>query len=261
MTALSIGATGMQAQALNVEVISNNIANMTTNGFKRQRANFQDLLYQNVVRPGASTSDTGTIAPTGISLGSGVRAAGVYRISEQGQVLQTGNKLDIAIQGNGYLQVQMPSGETSYTRNGSLQLNAQGQIVNSDGFTILPNITVPNNTTDISINQSGQIFAKLDGASSLQNLGQLQLANFVNEAGLVGIGGNLYQETEASGAPTVGNPLSEGYGKVTQGAVEQSNVNIVSEITDMITAQRAYEMNSKVIKAGDEMMSALNQIK
>ncbi len=261
MRALAIGATGMLAQQLNVDTISNNIANMTTTGFKRSRAEFADLLYDHIQRPGAATTDGGTIAPTGISVGSGVRPVGVYRINEQGSVQQTGNKLDIAVQGRGFVQVQLPSGETAYTRDGALALNADGQIVTADGFQIVPNITVPNNVTDITVNKSGEVFVKLDGQTAMQNLGQIQLATFVNDAGLEAMGGNMYKETEASGAPTVGNPNSDGYGYFMQGALENSNVNIVAEMTSLISAQRAYEMNSKVIRTGDDMLAALNQIK
>jgi flagellar basal-body rod protein FlgG len=261
MRALAIGATGMLAQQLNVDTISNNIANMTTTGFKRSRAEFADLMYQNLVRPGAATTDGGTIAPTGVSVGSGVRPMGIYRINEQGPLQQTSNKLDLAIQGKGFIQVQLPSGETAYTRDGALALNANGQIVTAEGFLTVPNITVPNNVVDITVNRSGEVFAKLDGQSALQNLGQIQLANFVNEAGLEATGGNLYKETEASGSATVGNPNSEGYGGIMQGALENSNVNIVAEMTSLIAAQRAYEMNSKVITTSDDMLASLNQIK
>lgn len=260
-SALAIGATGMQAQQINVDTISNNIANMTTTGFKRQRAEFADLLYQNIQRPGSATTDSGTIAPSGIAVGTGVRPVGIYRINEQGPLQQTSNKLDLAIQGKGYFQIQLPSGETAYTRDGSFQLNAQGQIVNADGFTVLPNITIPNNATDININKSGQVFATVPGQATQQNLGQLQLATFVNDAGLDAIGGNLYKETEASGTATVGNPDSDAFGSLAQGAVENSNVNIVTEMTNLITAQRAYEMNSKVISTANDMAGTLNQIK
>ena len=261
MRALAIGATGMLAQQMNVDVISNNIANMTTTGFKRSRAEFADLMYQNMMRPGAATTDTGTIAPTGISVGSGVRPIGIYRINEQGSVQQTSNKLDLAIQGRGYLQVQMPSGETGYTRAGSLQLNANGEIVTADGYLVSPTITIPSNAADVIINKSGEVYVKLDGQAALQNVGQLQLATFVNDAGLQAAGDNILMETEASGAPTTGNPDTEGFGTVMQSAVENSNVNIVAEMTTLISAQRAYEMNSKVISSADDMLASLNQIK
>lgn len=261
MRALSIGASGMLAQQMNVDTISNNIANMTTTGFKRQRVEFADLMYQNMIRPGATTTDSGTIAPAGISVGSGVRPVGIYRISEQGALQSTDNKLDLAIQGKGFFQVQLPSGEIAYTRDGSFQLNAQGQVVTNDGFQVLPNITIPSNATDISINKSGQVLATIPGQSTLQNLGQIQTATFVNEAGLEALGGNLLKETEASGTATVGNPGSDNFGALLQGNVENSNVNIVAEMTNLIAAQRAYEMNSKTIKTADDMLQAMNQIK
>jgi flagellar basal-body rod protein FlgG len=261
MRALSIGGTGMLAQQLNVEVISNNIANITTTGFKRMRAEFKDLLYENIRRPGSQSSDTGTIVPTGIQVGNGVAAGSVYRINLQGSVEQTGNSLDLAINGKGFFQVQLPDGTTGYTRAGNLQLDANGQIVTSDGYPIVPSITVPADTTDITINASGQVFAKVDGQVALSNLGQMQLATFANPAGLEAIGDNLLQETPASGTASTGNPSANGYGKVRQAALEKSNVDIVQELTNLITAQRAYEMNSRVIKSADDMLTALNQLR
>jgi flagellar basal-body rod protein FlgG len=256
-----IGATGMLAQQTNVEVISNNIANMTTSGFKQQRAEFQDLLYQNIRRPGAQSSDAGTIVPTGIQLGLGVKTASVYRIHTQGTIVITGNNLDLAINGDGYFQVEMPDGTTNFSRAGSFQLNADGQIVTADGFTLLPGLTVPANTTDITIDGTGQVQAKVDGQIDPQVVGQIQLARFPNNAGLESLGDNLYRETPASGAAVVGNPAVDGYGSLEQGALEQSNVNVVAEITGLITAQRAYEMNSRVIRTSDEMLSALSQLR
>jgi len=261
MRSLSIGATGMLAQQTNVEVISNNIANMTTAGFKQQRAEFQDLLYQNIRRPGSQSSDAGTIVPTGIQLGAGVKTASVYRIHTQGSIVITGNALDMAINGDGFFQVQMPDGTTNYTRAGSFQLNADGQIVTADGYTLLPGLTVPQDTIDITIDESGQVQVKLDGTTDTQTIGQIQLAMFPNDAGLAALGNNLYSETAASGAPVVGNPAIDGFGKIEDGSIEQSNVNVVSEITNLITAQRAYEMNSRVIKTSDEMMSAVSQLR
>ena len=261
MRSLSIGATGMLAQQTNVEVISNNIANMTTSGYKEQRAEFQDLLYQNIRRPGSQSSDAGTIVPTGIQLGSGVKTASVYRIHTQGSIVQTGNELDLAVNGEGYFQVEMPDGTTNYTRAGSFQLNADGQVVTADGYTLLPGLTVPEGTLDITIDETGQVQAKIDGQTETQVVGQIQLAQFANNAGLESIGGNLYRETPASGAAIVGNPGGNGFGTIEQGSLEQSNVNVVAEITSLITAQRAYEMNSKVIKTSDEMMSAVSQLR
>lgn len=261
MRALAIGATGMLAQQLNVEVISNNIANISTSGFKRQRAEFQDLLYQNVRRAGSESSAAGTIVPTGIQVGLGVKAAAVYRINEQGNINVTENPLDVAISGKGFFQVQMPDGTTGYTRAGSFQLDANGQVVTSDGYTVIPSITVPPDAIDVTINAAGQVFVKIDGQTALTNLGQLQLATFPNPAGLTAIGDNLLTETPASGSPTTGNPESAGFGKLTQGALENSNVNIVQEITNLISAQRAYEMNSRVIRTADEMLTAINQLR
>lgn len=261
MRALSIGATGMLAQQLNVEVISNNIANMTTTGFKRQRAEFQDLLYQNVLRPGSNSSDAGTVVPSGIQLGTGVKAAAVYRINEQGNLQVTDNKLDIALQGNGFFQVELPNGETAFTRAGSFQLNAEGTIVTAEGYTVAPGLTIPQNATDITINNSGEVLVKIAGQVAPQNVGQLQIATFANPAGLESVGSNMLLETPASGAAVVGAPSTPGFASVLQGSLETSNVNVVSEITNLITAQRAYEMNSKVIRTTDEMLNAMTQLR
>jgi flagellar basal-body rod protein FlgG len=260
MRALQIGATGMQAQQLNVEVISNNIANMTTTGYKRQRPEFQDLLYQNVIRPGAQSSDIGTIVPSGIQLGTGVRASAVYRIDEQGELQQTSNSLDLAITGPGYFQVELPNGDTAYTRAGSFQLNANGQVVTSNGYVVKPGLVIPKDTTAITVNEDGQVFAKVDGTTAPVQVGQLELATFANDAGLEAVGNNLLLETPASGVPVTGAPSSLGFGSLTQGSLESSNVNIVSEITNLITAQRAYEMNSKVIQTSDQMLQTANQM-
>lgn len=261
MRSLNIGATGMLAQQLNVEVISNNIANMNTTGYKRQRAEFQDLLYQNIRRVGSASSDAGTIVPTGIQLGLGVKSAAVYRLSGQGNILQTENPLDLAINGRGFLMVELPSGETGYTRAGSLQLSPDGDIVTADGYIVQPGITVPADAQAITINESGEVFADIDGQVAPQLVGQLELANFANEAGLDAIGNNLLLETNASGGASVATPGSAGFGSMIQGALETSNVNTVSEITNLITAQRAYEMNSKVIESSDEMMRSVSQLR
>jgi flagellar basal-body rod protein FlgG len=261
MRALSIGATGMESQQLNIEVISNNIANLSTTGFKRSRAEFQDLLYQNVRSVGSASSDTGAVLPSGLQVGLGVRPAATYRINTQGTLSTTGNTLDVAVNGLGYFQVQLPDGTTSYTRAGSFQLNSTGQIVTADGYTVLPNITVPTTTTALTINASGQVLATISGQTAQQNLGQLQLANFVNPAGLEAIGNNLYKETTASGSPTTGNPQTTSFGSLVQGSLESSNVDTVTEITNLITAQRAYELNSKVITTADQMMNTANQTK
>ncbi|WP_298724590.1 flagellar basal-body rod protein FlgG [uncultured Ferrovibrio sp.] len=261
MRSLSTGATGMMAQQLNVEVISNNIANMSTTAFKRQRAEFQDLLYQNLRRPGATSSDANTIVPSGIQIGVGVRAAGVYRIHEQGNMMSTGNTYDLAINGKGFFQITLPSGETAYTRAGSFQLDDQGQIVTVDGYQLQPGITVPQGALSVSIDATGIVEARIAGQVQAQQLGQIQLATFINEAGLEALGDNLFLETAASGQPTVGNPNAAGFGTLRQGYLETSNVNPVQEITNLITAQRAYEMNSKVITASDEMLQATTRLR
>jgi flagellar basal-body rod protein FlgG len=260
MRAMNIAATGMLAQQTNVEVIANNIANQNTTGFKRQRAEFQDLLYQTERRAGAQSSDTGTIVPVGVQIGIGVKTAAVYRVTTQGNLTTTSNPLDVAIQGRGFFQILQPDGTTAYTRAGSFQLSPTGQVVTADGFTVQPGITVPQNTVAISINASGQVQAQVAGQTAPQTVGQFQLANFPNEAGLEALGNNLFLETPASGQPITGNPTSIGFGSLNQGLLETSNVDIVSEITNLITAQRAYEMNSKVIQTTDQMMTSLNQI-
>jgi flagellar basal-body rod protein FlgG len=260
MRSLSIAATGMLAQQLNVEVISNNIANLNTTAYKSQRAEFQDLLYQNERNVGANSSDTGTLVPVGVQIGTGVKAAAVYRVSTQGNLISTNNALDLAIQGRGFFQITMPDGSTSYTRAGSFQLSSTGEIVTADGYIVQPAITLPQNTTNLTVNSVGQVLAQVSGQIAPQNVGQFTLANFPNEAGLSAQGNNLLTETPASGAPVIGNPGSTAFGQIQQGFLETSNVNVVSEITNLITAQRAYEMNSKVISTSDQMMTTLNQI-
>lgn len=261
MKALSIAATGMLAQQLNVEVISNNIANMNTTAYKRQRAEFQDLLYQNIERAGAASSDAGTIVPTGIQIGVGVRAAGVYRITSQGELVNSDTPLDIAINGKGYFRVQLPTGEDAYTRAGSFQLSPTGEIVTSEGYTVSPGITVPQEAIDISINANGEVIVKIEGQLEPQNVGQFEIAIFPNNAGLEALGENLLAETPASGTASIGIPNSPGYGAIVQGYLERSNVNSVAEITQLIAAQRAYEMNSKVISTADEMLSVTSNLR
>ncbi|MBO9542999.1 flagellar basal-body rod protein FlgG [Caulobacter sp.] len=261
MQALRTAASGMSAQQLNVEVISHNIANMNTVGFKRQRAEFQDLLYQQVERAGSQSSSNGNIVPTGVQVGGGVKAGSVYRITEQGTPTLTDNPLDIAIQGKGYLPILMPSGETAYTRAGNFSTNDQGQIVTEDGYTVQPGITVPQNATDIIISKTGLVQVKLDGQTDPQTIGQIQLANFMNEGGLEQIGDNLLLETAASGAATLAAPGEPGFGMLMQHYTEASNVDAVTEITSLITAQRAYEMNSKVITTADQMLQATSQLR
>jgi flagellar basal-body rod protein FlgG len=255
MQALRTAATGMAAQQLNVEVISNNIANMNTVGFKKQRAEFEDLLYQNIEQVGAQSSDQGNVVPTGIQIGAGVRSGSVYRITTQGTLTNTGNTFDVAINGGGYLQVLLPTGDTAYTRAGNLSINDQGQICTSDGYLVQPTIAIPQNATGVTISQSGQVQITTPGTTTPTVVGQMQLATFVNEGGLEAIGDNLFEESAASGAATTGNPGSAGFGQLMQGYTEASNVDPVSEITNLIIAQRAYEMNSKVVTTADEMLS------
>ncbi len=261
MKALQIAATGMLAQQLNVEVISQNIANMRTTGYKRQRPEFQDLLYQDLRRVGAASSDTGTVVPSGIQLGLGVKTGSIYRIHTQGSFLSTEKDLDLAVRGEGYFQVTLPNGNTSYTRAGAFELDATGALVTLDGYRIDPAITIPANARSISINAEGSVQVLTDETSTPTNVGQLELAIFVNKSGLEAIGDNLYLETPASGSPTTGTPGSTGIGSLLQGSLEQSNVNAVSEISDLIAAQRAYEMNAKIISATDEMMQATNNLR
>lgn len=261
MRSLDIGATGMLAQQMNVDTISNNIANMTTTGFKRQRIEFQDLMYQHLDRPGTQSSTNGNTLPSGISLGLGVRPAATYRIHEQGTIQITESDLDVAINGRGFFQVEMPNGDTGYTRAGSFGKNADGELVTSEGYRVLPNITIPTDAISVEISADGVVLAKMPNQVAQQNLGQIQLANFVNPAGLEAIGDNLFLETDASGAATIANPGENNLGTLKQGMLEQSNVDSVKEITSLITAQRAYELNSNIIKTSDEMMDTLNRLR
>jgi flagellar basal-body rod protein FlgG len=261
MRALRTAASGMSAQQLNVEVISNNIANMNTVGFKRQRAEFQDLLYQNVERMGGSSSAQGTVVPTGIQIGAGVKAGSVYRITEQGTPTQTGNRLDLAIDGKGYFQITLPSGETAYTRAGNFSVNGEGQVVTDDGYAVEPAISIPQDAIDVFISKAGEVQIIQAGQTEPTVVGQIEIATFFNEAGLEAIGDNLLLETAASGPATPGAPGEPGFGQLLQGYTEASNVDAVSEISALIIAQRAYEMNSKVISTADEMMSVSAQVK
>jgi len=261
MRSLSVAATGMMAQQQHVEVISNNIANMATTGYKRHRPEFQDLLYQNQRRIGAPSSEAGTIVPSGVQLGLGVKTASVYRVHEQGDLLNTENKLDVAVQGPGFFMVEQPNGEIAYTRSGNFQLAPDGMIVTADGYPVSPGIVVPPEAVEVSINEEGGVTARIEGDDALAQLGQLELATFVNSSGLEAIGGNLLIETPASGPANIGTPGSPGFGSVLQGFLESSNVNPVQEITTLITAQRAYDMNSKVISASDEMLGTVTQLR
>jgi flagellar basal-body rod protein FlgG len=261
MRSLSIAATGMLAQQLNVEVISNNIANINTTGYKRQRAEFQDLLYQSLRPVGAASSEAGTIIPSGVQLGLGVKPAAVYRITEQGNLTITENSFDLAVNGAGYFMVELPSGETGYTRSGAFQLSPEGDLVTADGYIVQPGVTIPDDARSVTINASGEVWITLDGQVQPQLVGQIELATFANEAGLEALGNNLFAETQATGQPTEGAPGSSGFGTIQQGALETSNVDAVAELTSLITAQRAYEMNSRVIQASDEMMASIGQLR
>jgi flagellar basal-body rod protein FlgG len=223
----------------------------------RRRTEFHDLLYQNLRRVGSTSAESGQIIPSGVQIGLGVKLAAVYRIHAQGNLAPTDNTFDLAIQGKGFFQVEMPDGSIGYTRDGTFQLNGQGQLVTHDGFIVLPGISVPEDAVDVTVNQSGEVLVKVQGQVALQNVGQIQIATFANEAGLEAIGSNLLLETAASGPPTEGSPQEPGFGSILQGFLETSNVNAVEEITNLISAQRAYEMNSKVIQTVDEMMASL----
>ena len=259
MRSLDIAATGMQAQQTHVDVISQNLSNMTTTGYKRQRPEFQDLLYQNYRRVGSNANDVGTIVPTGIQLGLGVKTAAVYRNTEQGTIQQTDNALDLALQGRGYYQIELSNGDIAYTRDGTFQVSPEGEIVTADGNRLLPGLVIPEDAVSVSINGSGQVEVKLQGQIQPQLVGQLELANFINEPGLEAIGNNMFLETPASGDPVLGVPGEDNFATILQGFLENSNVNPVTEITNLIVAQRAYEMNSKVITSSDEMLQALVQ--
>jgi flagellar basal-body rod protein FlgG len=260
MRALQTAATGMMAQELNVQVISNNIANLRTTGYKRQQAHFQDLLYENFRRAGAATSDQNTVVPAGIELGSGVKTSSTSRVMNQGNLASTEKEYDVAIRGEGLFKIRMPDGRTAYTRDGSFDLDAQGQLVTRDGYLVDPGITVPQNASSVTIGANGTVEASIPGQVAPQALGQIQLARFVNKSGLESIGDNLFLETAASGPAIDGNPNSEGFGNLQQNYLEEANVNAVTEISSLISAQRAYEMNSKIVTAADQMLSATTQM-
>lgn len=260
MRALDTAATGMAAMDLQVQVIAGNIANMTTTAYKSQRAEFQDLLYEHVQRIGAQASDQGNILPVGIELGSGVKTVGTPRLMTQGSLAQTGNPLDVAIQGTGWFKIQMPDGTFRYTRDGSFQMDAQGRIVTAEGNLVQPTITVPPGSSGLTINQQGQVSVTPAGSNTSTILGQFSLTTFVNDAGLQAEGDNLFSATPASGQPQDGTPGLNGAGTLLQGSLEQSNVEAVTEISNLIAAQRAYEMNSKVVTAADEMLQTTSQL-
>jgi flagellar basal-body rod protein FlgG len=256
MRALYTAATGMAAQELNVQVISNNIANLRTTGFKKQRAAFQDLIYDHVRRVGAQASDQGTILPVGVDIGGGVKTVGTPRLMTQGTLSQTGNDLDVAVRGEGFFKIQMPDGTFAYTRDGSFQMDAQGRIVTAQGNPVQPTITVPTNSTGLTINPQGTVTVVLPGTTTPSNLGQIGLTRFVNKAGLQPVGDNLFTETPASGPPQDGIAQADGLGDIQQSSLEQANVEVVTEVSDLIAAQRAYEMNAKVISAADQMLQS-----
>ena len=259
MKALAIAATGMNAQQTNLEVIANNIANINTTGFKRARAEFTDLLYQ-VDRPqGVPNRANENIVPEGVSIGLGVKTSAIRNVHIEGSLTKTGNDLDLALTGTGWFQIEGADGETLYSRAGAFNTNANGQLVTIDGFPVVPAINVPAEAVDIIVNKSGQVFARFDDQADLLDLGQLTLATFANEAGLAPLGDNLFKETPASGPANVGVPGDPGYATVEQGYLENSNVDPVKEITELISAQRAYEMNSKVIQAADEMAAVVSK--
>ncbi|MFC3118857.1 flagellar basal-body rod protein FlgG [Jhaorihella thermophila] len=261
MRALHIAATGMSAQQMRVETISNNLANMNTTGYNARRVEFSDLHYQQVARPGTINAADGTVLPTGVQLGMGVRPAAVTVHLAQGSLSATGNDLDIAIEGRGYLEVTLPSGATAYTRDGSLKRSAEGVVVTSEGYVVSPEIVIPPEARSISINADGEVYAYFADNAEGQLLGQFTLAGFTNAKGLEALGGNLFAETEASGPPIVATPGTDGLGTLRQGYLEDSSVDAVREVTELIEAQRGYEMNAKVISAVDEMMRATTQVR
>jgi flagellar basal-body rod protein FlgG len=261
MRALNIAATGMAAQQMRVEVISHNLANMNTTAYNARRAEFADLHYQQMQRPGTVNAADGTVLPAGVQLGLGVRPAAVSMEIAQGSVAETGGKLDLAIEGLGYLEVTLPNGEPAYTRDGALKRTGDGLIVTSDGYPVVPEIVIPEEARDITINADGEVYAHFDDQVQAQLLGQLGLATFSNEKGLEAMGSNLYRETEASGAPIAGDAGEDGRGTFRQGYLENSSVDAVREITGLIEAQRGYELNAKVITAADQMLAATTQLR
>ncbi len=257
---LFTAATGMVAQQLNLDVIANNLANVNTPGFKKNKADFQDLMYQIIEEPGTAASQQGT-SPTGIQVGLGVRPAAVGKIHSQGDFESTSNPLDVAIEGDGFFQIQLPTGETTYTRSGAFKLNENGELVNSDGYLLNPSITVPPDALSVTIASDGIVSVRQPGSTTATQVGQLQTARFQNPAGLRARGKNLFDETESSGSPTLGNPGENGLGSLAQGFLESSNVSVVEEIVQMVTGQRAYEANSKVIQTADNLLSTAINVK
>ena len=256
---LYIAKTGLDAQQTNMDVIANNLANVSTNGFKRQRAVFEDLLYQTIRQPGAQSSEQ-TNLPSGLQIGTGVRPVSTERLFSQGNLSQTSNSKDIAIKGEGFFQVQLPDGTTAYTRDGSFQVDQNGQLVTSSGYQVIPAITIPTNALSMTVGRDGIVSVTQQGQTAAQQVGQLTLSTFINNSGLESMGENLYQETQSSGAPTESTPGLNGAGLLYQGYVETSNVNVAEELVNMIQTQRAYEINSKAVSTSDEMLQKLSQL-
>lgn len=261
MKALQIAASGMAAQQMRVDVVSNNLANMSTTGYNARRADFADLHYQQMARPGTITSEDGTMLPTGIQIGLGVRPASVSVVLAQGSLVATQGDLDVAIEGRGYIEVTLPSGLSGYTRDGALKRSAEGEIVDSEGHPVAPGITIPDDARSIAINNAGEVYAYFGDRVEPELLGQLNLVGFTNEKGLEAIGSNLFLETGASGPPNVGTPGIDGLGTLRQGYLEESSVDSVREVTELIKAQRGYELNAKVITAADQMLGATTQVR
>ncbi|QUS35930.1 flagellar basal-body rod protein FlgG [Falsirhodobacter algicola] len=261
MKALQIAASGMAAQQMRVDVVSNNLANMSTTGYNARRAEFADLHYQQLARPGTVTSEDGSMMPTGIQLGLGVRPAAVSVVLAQGSLEQTGGDLDVAIEGSGYLEVSLPSGTSAYTRDGALKRSADGLIVTADGYEVAPGITIPDDARSVSISASGEVYAYFSDTVQPQLLGQMNLVGFTNAKGLEATGSNLFLESEASGPPLTGVAGEDGLGTLRQGYLEESSVDAVREVTELIKAQRGYELNSKVITAADQMLSTTAQVR
>jgi flagellar basal-body rod protein FlgG len=260
LKAMRSASSGMMAQQMNIDNIANNLANVQTTGFKRSRVEFQDVLYQNFRRAGTSTA-VGSIVPTNLDVGYGTRPVATVREFSVGDFQGTGNPLDMAISGNGFFQITMPDGNVAFTRDGAFKMSAEGQVVNADGFFMYPELTIPEDATAISIGLDGEVQVMVIGSEETQTVGQVELARFVNPAGLSAVGHNLFVQTSASGNPIVGNPTEEGLGKIDQGYLEISNVRVVDEMVNMIVAQRAYELNSKVIKTSEDMMQISNNLK
>ncbi|MBE7565547.1 flagellar basal-body rod protein FlgG [Acidithiobacillus thiooxidans] len=258
MRSLYVAATGLEGEQTKMDVIANNLANVNTTGFKQSRAVFQDLLYQNLRQPGAQSSQT-TQYPSGLQLGTGVRVVSTERLMTQGNLTQTGNALDVGINGQGFFQIMQPNGTIAYSRDGTFQMNNQGQLVTSNGYLLQPPVTIPPNAQSITIGSDGTVSVVLPGQAQPQQVGSIQLANFINPTGLQSIGDNLYLQTGSSGAPQTGQPTLNGLGSVQQGYLESSNVNVVSELVDMIATQRAYEINSKAVSTSDSMLGYLTQ--